>query len=187
MDLIQHDFTLIDWGVIVAYLALTTMVGHMMRGKQGTIRDFFLGGRSLPWQAVSGSIIATEISGVTFIGVAGGLFALHGNFTYLLWGIGSIMGRVIVAKWFVPKFYEEEIYSPYDYMGRRIGSGAKVLATVVFTVGSILGQSVRVFVAAIPLQVVTGMPIEICIVAIGIVAIAWTLMGGMRTVIWTDV
>lgn len=158
-----------------------------MRGKQGTIRDFFLGGRSLPWPAVCGSIIATEISGVTFIGVAGTLFALHGDFTYLLWGLGSVIGRVIVAKYFVPVFYEQEIYSPYDYMGRRLGKGVKTLATYVFTVGSILGQSVRVFVAAIPLQVVTGLPIWICIIAIGVFAIGWTLMGGMRTVIWTDV
>ena len=184
---VEDFFMWQDWLVIAGYLILTTIVGHVMRGKQGTIRDFFLGGRSLPWQAVSGSIIATEISGVTFIGVAGGLFALHGDFTYLLWGIGSIMGRVIVAKWFVPKFFEEEIYSPYDYMGRRIGAGAKKLATVIFTIGSILGQSVRVFVAAIPLKVVTGLPIEVCIVIIGLFAIGWTLMGGMRTVIWTDV
>ncbi len=184
---IKDLFTLWDWAVIVGYLLLTTVVGHMMRGKQGTIRDFFLGGRSLPWQAVSGSIIATEISGVTFIGVAGTVFALQGDFTYLLWGLGSIMGRIIVAYWFVPRFYEEEIYSPYDYMGRRIGPAVKKLATVVFTIGSILGQSVRVFVAAIPLKVVTGLDIQICIVAIGLFAIGWTLMGGMRTVIWTDV
>ena len=188
MDKQVHEyFTYWDWAVIVGYLALTTIVGHLMRGKQGTIRDFFLGGRSLPWPAVCGSIIATEISGVTFIGVAGGLFALHGNFTYLIWGIGSIIGRVIVAKYFVPVFYEQEIYSPYDYMGRRLGSAVKTLATLVFTLGSILGQSVRVFVAAIPLQVVTGLPIWICIIMIGLFAIGWTLMGGMRTVIWTDV
>ncbi|MFT5633015.1 MAG: SSS family solute:Na+ symporter [Rubritalea sp.] len=184
---VEDFFMWQDWAVIAGYLILTTIVGHAMRGKQGTIKDFFLGGKSLPWQAVSGSIIATEISGVTFIGVAGGLFAIHGDFTYLLWGIGSIMGRVIVAKWFVPRFYEEEIYSPYDYMGRRIGLGAKKLATVIFTIGSILGQSVRVFVAAIPLKVVTGMDIQYCIVIIGLFAIGWTLMGGMRTVIWTDV
>ena len=186
-DFIHQEFHWIDWLVIAGYLALTTFVGHMMRGKQGTIRDFFLGGKSLPWQAVSGSMIATEISGVTFIGVAGTLFALHGNFTYLLWGIGSIMGRVIVAKWFVPKFYEDEIYSPYDYMGRRLGKSVKKLATILFTIGSILAQSVRVFVAAIPLKLVTGLPIEACIIIIGVFAIAWTLMGGMRTVIWTDV
>lgn len=187
MKEVHEYFTYWDWAVIVGYLLLTTWVGHMMRGKQGTIRDFFLGGRSLPWPAVCGSIIATEISGVTFIGVAGGLFALNGNFTYLLWGIGSVMGRVLVAKYFVPKFYEEEIYSPYDYMGRRIGLGVKKLATVVFTLGSILGQSVRVLVAAIPLKIVTGMSIEVSIICIGLFAIGWTLMGGMRTVIWTDV
>jgi Na+/proline symporter len=183
-----HDFfTPVDWAIIIGYLILTTIVGHLMRGKQGTIRDFFLGGRSLPWPAVCGSIIATEISGVTFIGVAGSLFAMHGNFTYLIWGIGSIMGRIAVAKFFVPAFYQQEIYSPYDYMGQRLGSPIKALASVVFTVGSILGQSVRVFVAAIPLQIVTGLPIWICILLIGLFAIGWTLMGGMRTVIWTDV
>ena len=187
MDLVHHDFHWIDWAVIAGYLLLTTYVGHMMRGKQSTIKDFFLGGKSLPWPAVSGSMIATEISGVTFIGVAGTLFAVHGNFTYLLWGIGSILGRVLVAKYFVPKFFEEEIFSPYDYMKRRIGGGSKILATVIFTVGSILGQSVRVYVAALPLQIVTGMNIGWCVVIIGILAILWTLMGGMRTVIWTDV
>ncbi len=184
---IASHFTWIDWLVVAGYLGLTTLVGHAMRGKQSTIRDFFLGGRSLPWQAVSGSIIATEISGVTFIGVPGMLFAMEGDFTYLQWAIGSILARLIVARYIVPLYYEQEIYSPYDYMGRRLGRGVKQLATGLFTVGSILGQSVRVLVAAIPLKVVTGLPIETSILIIGIFAIGWTLMGGMRTVIWTDV
>ena len=162
-------------------------VGHRMRGQQASIRDFFLGGKSLPWPAVSGSIIATELSGVTFIGVPAGLFAMHGNFTYLQWAVGSIIARVIVGVWFVKVYYEREIYSSYDYMGNRLGKGAKTLATILFFVGSILAQSVRVLVAALPLKVVTGMPIEVCILIIGVFAIGWTLMGGMRTVIWTDV
>ncbi|MEM9237103.1 MAG: sodium/solute symporter [Verrucomicrobiota bacterium] len=184
---IGDSFGLVDWSVLFGYLALCTWVGHKMSGKQATIRDFFLGGRSLPWQAVSGSIIATEISGVTFIGVPGTLFALNGDFTYLQWAIGSILARYLVARYLVPLYYEEEIYSPYDYMGRKLGRGAKKIATVLFTLGSILGQSVRVLVAAIPLKVVTGMPIEWSILIIGVFAIGWTLMGGMRTVIWTDV
>lgn len=180
-------FTGWDWAVLIGYLLLTTWVGHAMRGKNATIRDFFLGGRSLPWWAVTGSIIATEISGVTFIGVPGTLFALNGDFTYLQWAIGSIIARFLVARWFVKVYYEQEIYSPYDYMGNRLGGGAKTLATILFTLGSVLGQSVRVLVAAIPLRVVTGLPIEWSIVIIGLFAIGWTLMGGMQTVIWTDV
>ena len=81
-----------DWAVLFGYLALTTVVGHLMRGKQSTISDFFAGGRSLPWLAVCGSIIATEISGVTFIGVPGGVMAAGGDFTYMIWGLGSIWG-----------------------------------------------------------------------------------------------
>ncbi len=184
---LHQFFTLTDWAVVAGYLILTTIVGHQMRGKQASIKDFFLGGRSLPWPAVSGSIIATEISGVTFIGVPGAVMALQGDFTYLQWAIGSIIARIIVGIFFVKVFYEKDIYSPYDYMGNRLGTGVKRLATVMFTVGSILAQSVRVLVAALPLKFVTPFPFEVCIVIIGLIAIGWTLMGGMRTVIWTDV
>ena len=130
-------FTTADWIVLFGYLTITTVIGHFMAGKQATIKDFFAGGKSLPWWAVCGSIIATEISGVTFIGVPGGVMAANGNFTYMLWGIGSIIGRVIVGMVFVKVFYEDEIYSPYDYMGRRIKPELKKLATWFFTVGSI--------------------------------------------------
>lgn len=187
MEEIHKYFTIWDWVVLFGYLGLTTWVGHAMRGKQANISDFFAGGRSLPWPAVSGSIIATEISGVTFIGVPGGVMAAQGDFTYLIWGLGSIIGRIIVGKVFTKVFYEEHIYSPYDYMGRRIKPGLKTLATVFFTIGSILAQSVRVLVAALPLMIVTGLSFEVCILIIGVFAIGWTLMGGMRTVIWTDV
>ncbi len=184
---IHEYFTAIDWMVVGGYLLLTTWVGHLMKGKQASIRDFFLGGRSLPWPAVSGSIIATEISGVTFIGVPSMIFAMNGNFTYLQWAIGSILARVLVGWFFVRVYYENEIYSPYDYMGMRLGNAAKTLTTLLFTIGSILAQSVRVLIAAIPLELATGMPFWACIVVIGLFAIGWTLMGGMRTVIWTDV
>ena len=145
---VHEFFTHIDWIVVFAYLGLTTLVGHRLRGKQTDIKDFFLGGRTLPWQAVSGSIIATEISGVTFIGVPGMVYACTGNFTYLQWAMGSIAARIIVGLFFVKVFYERDIFSPYDYMENRLGVGIKRLATVIFTIGSILGQSVRVLVAA---------------------------------------
>lgn len=187
MSGLHEFFGPIDWLVVFGYLILTTMVGHRLRGKQANIKDFFLGGRSLPWPAVSGSIIATEISGVTFIGVPGMVMALQGDFTYLQWAMGSIVARIIVGLFFVKVFYERDIYSPYDFMGNRLGVAVKRLATILFTIGSILAQSVRVLVAALPLQIVTPLPFEWCIVVIGVFAIGWTLMGGMRTVIWTDV
>ena len=186
-ETIASQFTRWDWLVVAGYLLFTTWIGHRLSGKNATIREFFLGGRSLPWWAVSGSMIATEISALTFIGVPGMVYALHGDWTYLQWGIGSVIARFAVAWWLVPLYYKQEIYSPYDYMGARLGEGVRRLVTVLFSIGAILGQSVRVLVTAIILQTVTGYSATACIIIIGIFAVIWTLMGGMRTVIWTDV
>ncbi len=184
---IETHFTVWDWLVIAGYMLMTTWIGHKMSGKNSTIRDFFLGGRTLPWWAISGSIVATEISALTFIGVPGGVFALNGDWTYLQWGIGSVMARFAVGYWLVPIYFKEEIYSPYDYMGLKLGEGVRRLVTGLFSLGAILGQSVRVLVTAIILNTVTGLSMEICILTIGAFAVIWTLMGGMRTIIWTDV
>ncbi len=187
MDSVAEAFGWLDWIVVAGYLLLTTWVGHRLRGQQVTIRDFFLGGRKLPWPAVSGSIIATEISALTFIGVPGIVYAVGGDFTYLQWALGSVLARFLVGIFLVKRYYEEEIFSPYDYMSNRLGSWVRTLTTVLFSVGAILGQSVRVLVTATILSSVTVLPFTWCIVIIGVFAMIWTLMGGMTTVIWTDV
>ncbi|MCZ6682381.1 MAG: hypothetical protein O7B26_04295, partial [Planctomycetota bacterium] len=78
----QPSFNVIDWAVIGGYLLLTTIIGAKLAGQQSTIRDFFLGGRKLPWWAICGSIIATEISAATFVPVPSMSFRDGGNFTF---------------------------------------------------------------------------------------------------------
>jgi len=180
-------FTSIDWAIVVAYMVFTTVLGHKLSGKQSTVKDFFLGGRKLPWWAVSGSIIATEISALTFIGVPGGIFAAQGDWTYLQWGLGSIIARIAVGYWLVPLYYKKDIFSPYDFIGERLGEGVRRLVTGLFSVGAVLGQSVRVVVTAVILQAVTPLDPIACIALIGFFAVLWAIMGGMQTVIWTDV
>ncbi|HPK01774.1 MAG TPA: hypothetical protein PLS90_04895, partial [Candidatus Sumerlaeota bacterium] len=63
----QVQFTWPAWLIIAAYMIFTTWLGHRLSGRQATIRDFFLGGRRLPWYAVCGSIIATELSAMTLV------------------------------------------------------------------------------------------------------------------------
>ena len=197
---ISAQFTWIDWAVVVGYLALTTYLGAKLAGRQATIRDFFLGGRKLPWYAVSGSIIATEISAVTFISVPYVVFKLGGNFTYLQLGlIGSFLARIVVGYVLVPAYYQKEIYSPYDYMGNRLGGQVRAMTTVLFALGGMLAQSARVYLTAEVLIVVLHdqlawlsdtvgfTPLAWAIVLIGVVSVGWTLIGGITTVIWTDV
>lgn len=176
-----------DWLVIAVYFLFTTLLGARLAGKQATIRDFFLAGRKLPWWAICGSIIATEISAVTFIGVPTYTFMEGGNFAYLQLAIGAILARVIIGCYFVPRYYQREIYSPYDYMGARLGPAVKQSTTALFFVGAVLGQGARVYVAAIILRVLTGCDLTTSIWLIGGFSVCWALLGGMTTVIWTDV
>lgn len=197
---VSAQFTPYDWGVVVAYLVFTTLLGIRMSGKQATMRDFFLGGRKLPWYAVSGSIIATEISAVTFIGVPYVVFKPGGNFTYLQLGVfGSILARILVGYFIVPAYYKREIYSPYEYMGNQLGTRVRTMTSGLFLLGATLAQAARVYLTAQIMIVVLNDQLKWlaasvgldelawAIIIIGIVATGWTLIGGITTVIWSNV
>jgi SSS family transporter len=186
LDDISRGFTLADWAVIAVYLVLTTVLGGLLAGKQASMKDFFLGGRRLPWPAVCGSIIATELSAATFLIGPAIVFSQGGDMTYIQLAIGTILARFIIGWFFIPAFYEREIYSPYDYMGNRLGPRVKHITTGLFMIGGVLAQGARVYIAAKALQVITGTDTTTSILIIGVVSILWTIMGGITTVIWTD-
>jgi Na+/proline symporter len=198
-DGLAGGFTWIDWAVVAGVIAFTTLLGERLSGKQQTVRDFFLGGRRLPWYAISASIVATEISAVTYVSLPSVVWKEGGNITYLQLGlIGSLLARLIVGYVLVPAYYEREIYSPYDYMGRRLGEGVRRTSTLLFSLGGLLGQAARVYLIAVVLEVLLFRelgwlethlavpPLAGAVCAIGVVAVAWTLIGGISTVIWTD-
>lgn len=194
---LSAHFTLIDWAVLVGYLLLVSVLGVALAGKQKNMEDFFRGGDKLPWYAVSASMIATTISAVTFVGVPAIAFA--GNMTYLQLGIiAGLLSRLFVAWVLVPAYYKKRIYSPYDYMGNQLGSGARGVTTGLFTLGGLLGQSARVYLTALVLTLVMSdqldwiesytslSPLASAIIIIGIIAVIWTMLGGIATVVWTD-
>jgi len=186
LDAISSNFTGWDWLVIVVYLILTTVLGGLLAGKQASMKDFFLGGRKLPWPAVCGSIIATELSAATFLIAPALVFSAGGDMTYIQLAVGTILARFIIGYFFIPAYYEREIYSPYEYMGRQLGPRVRNVTTGLFMIGGILAQGARVYIAAKALQVVTGTDVATSIVIIGAVSIGWTVMGGITTVVWTD-
>ena len=186
LDEIADNFTGWDWAVIVLYLAFTTILGGILAGKQASMKDFFLGGRRLPWPAVCGSIIATELSAATFLIAPAIVFAQGGDMTYIQLAFGTIAARFVIGYFFVPVYYRREIYSPYEYMGDRLGPRVRNITTGLFMIGGILAQGARVYIAAKALQVITGTDVATSIIIIGAVSIGWTIMGGITTVIWTD-
>ncbi len=179
-------FSAWDWAIVAAYILGTTAIGHRLRGQQQTTKDFFLGGRRLPWYAVTASTVATTISAVTFIGVPAIVYAADGNFGYLQLAIGGVIARILVARFLVPLYYEKDFYSPYDYMTDRLGPVVGRVTAGMFILGGVLSQGVRVYATALVLELVTGWSLAESIAVIAAFSILWTWMGGIAAVIWTD-
>jgi SSS family transporter len=180
-------FGWIDWTVLAVYIVGTSWLADRLAGRKQTMRDFFLGGRRLPWQAVCGSIVASEISGVTFVSIPALAFAAGGNYTYMMFVVGSIVARAVIGYAFVPAFYRREIYSPYEFIGRELGPRVDRATTSMFLLGAFLAQGARLFLAALVLDTITGMGILWAIALIGAISVVWTWLGGITSVVWTDV
>ncbi len=176
-----------DWAVLVAYLVGTSWLADRLAGRRQTIRDFFLGGHKLPWWAVSGSIVASEVSGVTFLAIPAIAFARGGNYTYMMLALGSIAARALIAWLLIPAYYRYDVYSPYEFMGRRLGAGVTRAASLLYLVGVVLGQGARLFLGAIVLDAITGMGAVPAILLLTAIGIGWTWIGGITSVVWTDV
>ncbi|HEX2719230.1 MAG TPA: sodium/solute symporter [Gemmatimonadaceae bacterium] len=177
----------IDWAVLLAYIAGTSWFADRLADRKQTIRDFFLGGRKLPWWAVSGSIVASEVSGVTFVAIPAIAFAQGGNYTYMMLALGSILARVLIGYFIIPAYYRHEVYSPYELMGLKLGARVTRIASTLFMVGVVLGQGARLFLAAIVLDAITAMGILPAILLLSVIGVAWTWIGGITSVVWTDV
>src|SRR5688500_14306911 len=90
----------LDYVVIAVYLVAITAFGSWFARFQKTTRDYFLTDRSVPWWAICFTIVATETSTLSFIGVPAGAYA--GNMTFLQLALGYIVGRLLVRWRFLP-------------------------------------------------------------------------------------
>ncbi len=183
-----------DWAVLAGYFVLiaTTGVLFARRASSGT-RDYFLAGRSMPGWAVAISLLATAQSAATFIG--GPQHSYRGSLVYLSTNIGGLLGAMIVVIWFVPAFYRAQVATPYQLLERRFGHGAVLATSWAYVIGRVLASGSRVFIAAIPVALIAfgdNDPIPPLHLLLGVwvlvgVGVGYTLAGGIRSVIWTDV
>jgi SSS family transporter len=195
--------TTADWIVILSYLAGIAMLGIFWSRGQRSHRDYFLGNRSLPWWVVGLSIVATETSALTFIGVpamaigrlqlgaAGRIVAVGGNLRFAQLALGYVIARVVVAIHMVPHYFRGDVYTPYQLLRRAFGPSPRYLVAVMAVLNMCLQAGVRVYVTAIPVAIMmrTMYPswgIWESIVLFAGVSILYSVAGGIRAVVWTD-
>jgi len=175
----------IDWAVIVIYLAGVIAFGLWMGRKQTDMKDYFLGSRRIPWWAALLSMVATEISAATFLGAPEQGYVR--DLTYLQIMIGSVVARFALAFLFLGVYYRFEVYTVYGFLTHRFGFPTKNAAAGAFMLGRLFAGGSRLFIASLAVKVVTGFDLLYSIILLGTVAILYTLIGGIKAVIWTDV
>jgi SSS family transporter len=193
IGVVSGGFGRLDWVVLVGYFGLLALTGWWFSRRENTdTADYFLGGRKMPAWAVAVSIVATSMSAASFIGVPQAGYT--GDLTYLSTNIGMVLAAVVVAFVLVPAFYRHRVQSIYEVLDHRFGPTAVKATSATYMVGRVMASGVRVYIGAIPASIILfgdqGMePANLC-VAIGVltvVGIVYTLVGGIASVIWTDV
>ena len=177
--------SVIDLGIIAVYVVGCTLLGAWLGAGQKGLKGYFLGESNIPAWALMVSIVATETSTATFLSVPG--VAYQSDFTYLQLAIGYLFGRVIVATILLPAYFRGRIDTAYQLLETRFGGTTRTTASILFLITRSLSDGLRLFLAAKVLQHMTGWPIGVSIVAMGVATIVYTYLGGMKAVIWTDV
>ncbi len=195
----------LDLAVLVTYMAGIVAFGAYFSKSHHTIQDYFVSGKTIPWWAIMGSIVATETSTVTFISVPG--YAYTGNLTFLQLVMGYMIGRIAVSILFIPAYFKGQLLTVYQLLGERFGGPVKRLASAVFILTRSFADGFRLFATGLVLAaVLRAMPrmddlsrawfpaadptyviLIVSVAVIGVATMIYTYHGGMTAVIWTDV
>ena len=177
---------LADHLILVAYLLGMMWLGWRLSKGQDTDEEYFLGGRRLPWFAVGVSLIATLLSSVAYLGVPGLVwrFGFHSILASL---VGILIDLVVVLLVAIPFFVRFRFTTAYEYLEHRFDLSVRLLGASLFLVFMTVYMGVIVLLSSRALALATDLPLLLIIAAIGAVATVYTMMGGIRAVVWTDV
>jgi len=174
----------IDLIILLLFLGGFTGFGLWRSRFNRTSKDYFLGKGKIPWPVALFSIVATETSVLTFISLPG--IAYCGNWNFLQLAIGYIFGRVLVSIFLLPQYFKSEVTSIYEVLGKRFGDKVQKTASGLFLVTRTLADGVRFLSTAVIVQVVTGWSLPVAVLIIGVVTLLYTILGGIKTIIWVD-
>ena len=179
----------IDFAVMGGYLLLVFLLGAAFAREQRSTKDFFLAGRTMGWIPVGISLMATIFSAISFISVPSvvatfGLVIFAGSWV-------SLLLIPIVTRVFIPFFCKLNVYSGYEYLEHRFDVRVRCMASGMFIVWRICWMALALYVPCLALQAAMGSEnmalLYTMIVVLGVLATVYTVLGGMKAVIWTDV
>lgn len=182
----QRDtLNLLDWAMIIAYLAGMLGIGFYFTGKQRSADRFFLGSRRIPWWAVGLSIFGTAISAITYLSIPARAFAT--NWTMVFANIAILFVAPLVVRFYIPAFRRMDITTAYEFLEKRFNFALRIYGSLCFLLFQFGRISVVLFLPALALSATTGMDTATSILIMGVLTTIYTVLGGIEAVIWTDV
>ena len=181
----MSNFTGLDYGILIVYLVVVAFIGVFVGRNQHTTKDYFLGGRKIPWWSIGISVMATQAGAITFIGTPG--WGYEGGLERIVTFINVPLAMAFLIATLVPFFYRSNVYTAYEYLERRFDKKTRLLTGALFLISRGLATGITLFAPALVLSVITGWNVNFTIVLMAVLAIAYTVFGGISAVIWTDV
>jgi len=175
---------LADVAVLVVYFVGVAFTGFWVGRRERSTHDFFLGGRQQHWLIVGLSIVATEVSALTFLIVPGRSF--HENCWYLQLYAGAFVGRMLIVYILLPAFYGSSVTTVYEYLGLRFGPVTRMTASLMFFASRMLGSGIRLLAASLALAMIFDWPLVWVVLGVTGVVTAYSTFGGIKSIIWTD-
>lgn len=181
----NYQLELIDTAILVIYGLVMIGMGVYFLRKTKTSEEFMVAGRGIPAWAAGIAVMSAYTSSISYIAVPGKAF--DENWHPLIFALTALPVAWFVTKYVIPHYRKHKIISVYKYLEDKIGDWGRVYASFSFVLFMIGRTAVILYLASLLLTSFVDVDISTLILAIGIMTIAYTLMGGMEAVIWTDV
>ncbi len=180
-----QSLSVIDWIAIAMYGVVLVWMGiHFSRREKGT-DDFFLAGRRIPWWAAGISIFATSLSAITFMSIPAKSWDT--DWIYFLQNLGILIVAPLAAFLLVPYFRRLNVVTAYQYLEYRFHWTLRLAASALYMLFQVGRVAIVTLLPALALTAITGLDVSLCIILMGGICIAYTVLGGVEAVIWSDV
>lgn len=180
------NLDIFDLVVIFAYF-IGIIVYGISQSKNATSEDYFLGGRSLTWPVVGISLFAANISSSTLIGLAGSAYLLDMTVYNYEWY--AVVVLVFFAIFFLPFYLKSGVYTMPEFLEKRYDSRSRYYFSFITVVGNVLiDTAASLYVGTIVLGLIfPTLPPWVVIVLLAASAAAYTIPGGLNSVVKTEV
>lgn len=182
----EKIMNILDFSIVALYLGALLVMGFMLR-EQTNKSDYFLGGKSLGWKPLALSVMATQLSAISFIS-APAFVGLRegGGMQWLSYELGVPLAMILILATILPKLYKSGIVSIYDYLEMRFGRSTRVLISVVFQFSRAFATGIMIYAVSLILQGTMGIEAWQAIVLTGVITVLYSLQGGMKAVVYGD-